>query len=204
MIITQYTINLTREMQGSQQIEQSAVDEVEYSYRDDVTVLIVDDEEDIANLYQHRVNKYYDSITAYSGEEALDKLDSTIDVVVLDRRMPGMTGGEVLSEIRDRGCDCKVIMSTAVDPTGDDVESLPYDSYMTKPIGESELIDEINKNLRVAKLNEMIRLENRLQSKIEFVAAEEHDLTSELESSELRSRLENQLERVRQYRAKLE
>jgi CheY-like chemotaxis protein len=39
--------------------------------------------------------------TAYGGHEALEELSDDVDVILLDRRMPGLSGDEVLEEVRD-------------------------------------------------------------------------------------------------------
>jgi len=75
--------------------------------------------------------------TAYSGEEALEKVDEDVDIVLLDRLLPDLPdlpGDEVLERVRERGLDCRVVMVTAVDPDFDIVE-LPVDEYIHKPVG---------------------------------------------------------------------
>ena len=61
-------------------------------------ILIVDDEPDIVETLQDRLEYYgYDVSVAYDGEEALKKTDDNPpDLVLLDIRMPGMDGMEVL------------------------------------------------------------------------------------------------------------
>ncbi len=56
------------------------------------SVLIAEDEPDLANLYTSRLEERYDVRTAYDGTEALEAIDGDIDVVLLDRRMPGLSG----------------------------------------------------------------------------------------------------------------
>ena len=79
-------------------------------------VLVVEDEPDLADLYATWLKIDYSVRTAYGGEEAVEQLDDEIDVVLLDRRMPGLSGDEVLTKIRERGIDCYVSMVTAVEP----------------------------------------------------------------------------------------
>lgn len=105
----------------------------------DVTVLVVDDETDLAELYTTFLTPEYQVRTATGGREALEKADGTVDIVLLDRRMPEMGGDEVLSELRDRGFDCQVAMLTAVEPDADIVD-MPFDEYETKPVDRGDLI----------------------------------------------------------------
>jgi DNA-binding response OmpR family regulator len=71
-------------------------------------------------------------------------MDDAVDVVLLDRRMPDMSGDEVLAAIREEGYDCKVAMVTAVDPDVDIVE-MPFDAYLTKPVQKTDLVDVIDR-----------------------------------------------------------
>ncbi|KOX95499.1 hypothetical protein AMR74_14665 [Halorubrum tropicale] len=105
---------------------------------DSVSVLIVDDEQGLADLYALYLDEGYDTRTAYDGESALDMIDDTVDVILLDRRMPGLSGDEVLAELRNQEFDQPVGMLTAVDP-GDDILEMNFDDYFLKPIDEEEL-----------------------------------------------------------------
>jgi len=111
------------------------------------TILVVDDERDLADLYAMWVGEDYEVITAYDGQTALDRVSEGIDVVLLDRHMPDITGDRVLEEIRAGGYDCWVIMVTAVDP-GLDIVELDIDDYVTKPVTRVQLT-RIIENLRV-------------------------------------------------------
>ena len=61
-----------------------------------------------------------------------------VDVVLLDRLMPGMSGDEVLETIRERRLDCRVAMVTAVEPDFD-IIPMGFDAYLTKPLRREEL-----------------------------------------------------------------
>jgi DNA-binding response OmpR family regulator len=105
------------------------------------TVLIVDDEEDLADLYAEWVEMAgYGPRTAYDGETALSALDDGVDVVLLDRRLPEMRGDRILERIRQAEFDCTVAMVTAVEPEVDIVE-MGYDEYVVKPIEQPELVE---------------------------------------------------------------
>jgi len=106
----------------------------------DPTILVVDDKENIVELYTVFLSPEYDVRTATSGTEALHEVDETVDVVLLDRRMPDMSGDEVLAKLRDRGLECPVAMVSAVEPDTDIVDK-PIDAYRLKPIDKSGLLD---------------------------------------------------------------
>ncbi|GGJ03892.1 DNA-binding protein [Halobellus salinus] len=101
-------------------------------------VLIVEDETDLADLYGIYLSDRYEVQTANDGETAMELVSEDTDIVLLDRRMPDMTGDEVLAEIRDRGIDCRVAMITAVEPDLGIVE-MPFDDYLVKPVTREDL-----------------------------------------------------------------
>ncbi|ELZ53367.1 HoxA-like transcriptional regulator [Halorubrum hochstenium ATCC 700873] len=105
-------------------------------------MLVVDDDRKTADLYAEFPDGYAVS-TAYSGAEALEILDDTVDVVLLDRRMPTMTGDDVLRSIRERDLGCRVVMVTAADPDLDVLE-LPFDDYLVKPVSPDRLRDAVS------------------------------------------------------------
>jgi CheY-like chemotaxis protein len=105
---------------------------------DHATVLLVDDEQGLLELYEVWLSDTCEVRTAGCGEAALDRMDGEVDVVFLDRRMPDLSGMEVLRELRDRGYDCPVAMLTAVHPE-DDAGDGPFDEYLTKPVDEEDI-----------------------------------------------------------------
>lgn len=102
------------------------------------TVLVVEDERELADLFADWLSTTYDVRTTYSAAGALDELDDAVDVVLLDRRLPKQSGDEVLETVRAEGYDCKVAMVTAVDPDFDTLE-LGFDTYVVKPVEREEL-----------------------------------------------------------------
>ena len=108
------------------------------SKSDKPTVLVVEDEQALIELYVRWLESEYDVRTARGGEEALEEFDQAIDMVLLDRLMPGMSGDEVLEAVRERSSECKVAMVTAVEPDFD-VLRMGFDDYLTKPIDREEL-----------------------------------------------------------------
>ncbi|WP_435073307.1 HalX domain-containing protein [Halorubrum sp. HHNYT27] len=104
-------------------------------------VLVVEDEPDLADLYAAWLDDEYRVRTAYGGQEALDQLDDVGDdvaAILLDRRMPGLSGDEVLSAVRERGIDCRVAMVTAVEPDFD-ILNMGFDDYLVKPVTSDTL-----------------------------------------------------------------
>ncbi|MFB6129140.1 MAG: HalX domain-containing protein [Halorhabdus sp.] len=133
-------------------------------------VLVVDDESDVADAYAAQLEDEYTVLTAYSGQEALETLDGTVDVVLLDRRMPGLSGDDVLERIRDRGLDCRVAMVTAVDPDFDIIE-MPFDAYVTKPVSREELFETIERLLTFQSYEQQFQELYRVSSKVATLRA---------------------------------
>jgi len=113
-------------------------------------VMIVDDNKQVVEVFDIYLRDEYRTLTATGGEEALEKVDESVDVVLLDRRMPRLSGDEVLDRIREAGYGCRVAMVTAVDPDFDIVE-MPFDDYIEKPVDEEELRSVVERLIRIAR-----------------------------------------------------
>ena len=111
-------------------------------------ILVIDDEERVGQAFALWLDDGYRVETATDGEEGLAKLTDDVDVVLLDRHMPGLSGGEVLERIREAGYGCRVAMVTAVDPDLDIVD-LPFDDYVSKPVDRETLRSVIDRLLRL-------------------------------------------------------
>ncbi|QPV61446.1 response regulator [Halosimplex litoreum] len=149
-------------------------------------VLIVDDEAEVADVYALRLRDEYDTETAYGGEEALEAVDEAVDVVLLDRRMPKVSGDDVLSTIRDRGLDTRVVMITAVDPDFDIVD-MPFDDYLCKPVQKEDLVAAIEQQLTAGRYDDRLTEYLEVTSKIALLEAEKTE--AELDDSEEVARL---------------
>ena len=119
-------------------------------------VLVVEDDEDLADFYTKWLGDEYEVRAAYGGQEALDQYDETVDVVLLDRRMPGLSGDEVLQRLRERPGDCRVAMVTAVSPEFDIVE-MAFDDYLVKPVSKDELHRTVEELLALTTYGERIQ-----------------------------------------------
>jgi len=120
------------------------------------TVLVVDDEPDVADTYAAQLQDEFIISTAYSGQEALDRIDASVDVVLLDRRMQRISGDEVLERIRERDLNCRVAMVTAVDPDFDIID-MPFDDYVIKPVSRDDLFETIDRLLTSSEYEETLR-----------------------------------------------
>lgn len=119
-------------------------------------VLIVEDEPDVAETYKLWLETDYDIRVALDGEEGLEQLDGSVDVVLLDRRMPGLSGDEVLEEMRERGLSCRVAMVTAVEPDFDILE-MGFDSYLSKPVTGDQLTETVENLLERSEYDSLLQ-----------------------------------------------
>lgn len=114
-----------------------------FSQRDGFNVLVVDDEESLADMYGKWISDVCSVETAYGGYEALDKVDGDIDLVFLDRMMPDISGETVLKKIKP-DFDCSVVLLTAKNPEKE-IASMDIDGYMTKPVTREDITEKVNK-----------------------------------------------------------
>ncbi|WP_299269554.1 response regulator [Halorientalis sp.] len=151
-------------------------------------VLLVDDEKEVADAYALRLKGVADITITYSGEEALSTVDpsSPPDVVLLDRHMPGLSGDEVLTELRDMGVRTRVIMVTAIDP-GLDILDLPFDEYLCKPVEREDVraaVDQQCQVLAYELLGEYFQLESKravIEAELPPERLNDHDGFAELD-----------------------
>jgi len=159
-----------------------------------VEILVVDDESRLADLFAAWLTSDWSVTTAYDGESALEEMQESVEIVLLDRRMPGLSGDEVLSEIRDRGYDCRVVMVTAVDPDFDIIE-MGFDDYLVKPVSKDELLDVVERVQTRSAYEADIQRYYSLVSKKSLLEAEKSD--RELEASEEYAELCDQVDSLR-------
>ncbi|MFP4457638.1 MAG: response regulator [Clostridia bacterium] len=113
-------------------------------------LLIVDDETNIRmTLKQCFSAEKYDIDMAVNGQEALKKItDNDYDVVLLDIRMPGLTGLEVLEKVRENNIDVDVVMMTAYGSVEKAVEAMKLGAidFIGKPFTPTqirEIVDDV-------------------------------------------------------------
>jgi len=135
-------------------------------------ILIVDDEETIRRLIHQRLSREgYQCSEAGSAEQALEKLAHNLtELVILDIRMPGKSGIELLPEIRANYRDTAVIMATAIaeiDIATQCMKQGAYD-YISKPFNLDEIALSVDRALQKRKLELEIRgYQQHLEQKVE-------------------------------------
>jgi len=124
-------------------------------------ILIVDDDKDLCfNLSCILKEEGHEVVTASDGKQALKTLaKSSPDLVLLDVKLPGMSGVELLEEMKKIGKNIPVIMLTASSDVKSAVKAMKlgaYD-YITKPFDDEELILIIKKALHTQYLSREVQ-----------------------------------------------
>ena len=114
-------------------------------------ILVVEDDMDIHNLIKNVIEKErYEVISAYSGTEAILLIEkNSIDLILLDLMLPGLSGEEVMKRIKN----IPIIVISAKISTEDKVNVLTIgaNDYITKPFDTNELLARIKVQLRTNK-----------------------------------------------------
>lgn len=131
-------------------------------------ILAIDDERVILSLYEKALGQFYEIRTVDKAEEGLEILGSVLfDLVLLDINMPGISGLDLLKEIRRREHDCAVIIVTVHKTVETIVDAMRSgaDDYLTKPFKIIELRHAVEKVLKLVYLERRARsLETSLQA----------------------------------------
>lgn len=113
-------------------------------------ILLVDDEPDILTFIEDSlVMEGYEVRSALSGKEALKKLDSSVDLIILDVMLPDMDGFKVCEKMRESYA-CPILFLSADNSERSRIEGLLIggDDYISKPFSLKELKARIVANLR--------------------------------------------------------
>lgn len=112
-------------------------------------ILIVDDERGIVDTMKAYFAPQYEVLTAYSGEEAIQKVERQPGLILLDINMPGMDGLTVCQTIREH-IACPILFLTARIESTDKINGFQAgaDDYIVKPVDLDELAARIAAHLR--------------------------------------------------------
>ncbi|MEG9295661.1 response regulator transcription factor [Mangrovibacillus sp. Mu-81] len=118
---------------------------------EDISILIAEDEKEIADLVAiHLEKEGYRVIKVLDGQEALHKIQSqSIDLLILDIMMPKLDGYELTRQVREQH-NMPIIFLSAKTSDFDKVQGLVIgaDDYITKPFTPIELVARVNAQLR--------------------------------------------------------
>jgi two-component system NtrC family response regulator len=137
------------------------------------TILIVDDEKNYPLILSAvLVDEGFETLTAHSGEEALELLaNSDVDLVLTDMKMPSMDGIELLEKIKQKNPELPVIMMTAYGTVEKAVEAMQKGAYnyILKPFDNDQLIIYVKKAVSLyAVVKDNQRLRNAVENQYSF------------------------------------
>jgi DNA-binding response OmpR family regulator len=114
-------------------------------------VLVIEDQEDLAELYEHALRKEgYEVSKAYTGEEGVALFeDNGADAVVLDMTLPEMHGVQTLQTIRNLNANVPVVVVTGEtsDETRQQCERLGVQQYLAKPADYRDIMGALGRAL---------------------------------------------------------
>jgi len=146
--------------------------------RRDIRLLLVDDEADFRNTLAKRMQKRgLNVLQANGGEECLSLLaEDPVDVVVMDVKMPGMSGIDALHHIRAMDIETEVILLTGHAATQDGIEGIKSGAfdYLSKPVRFEHLLGKITQahNKIIADRQEKETAEYKVRIQQQMIATE--------------------------------
>src|SRR3989337_4381747 len=127
-----------------------------------ISVLIIDDEADICEMLSHVLNQAgFVTYAAHDGNTGLEIFNEKLpSVVILDLRMPGMNGMDVLKQIKHTGIETPVIIITAHGQIQSAVEAIKHGAYnyFNKPFNNEEIVLTVEKALEERAMRQEIRM----------------------------------------------
>lgn len=161
---------------------------------EEAVVLVVEDEESLLDMYGRWLEDEYEVRLATTAPAAEKSFDESVDVVLLDRKIPGLSGGDLLTEFRGLDGRCRVAMVTGVEPDFDIID-MGFDDYLTKPVTSGQLTDAVARLLRRDEVASMTRQLFTLARKRSVLQSSKQP--AELQESEEFARLEREITRLR-------
>ena len=164
-------------------------------------VLIVDDEPGIRSGISRILTNFtvdfpfleeefdFELIEVETGEKAIEQIDSgNMDIVLLDNKLPGMDGIEVLEYINKKEYDCNVMMITSYASLDLAIKATNNGAYnfVPKPFTPQELkisMESITKNLYLRRMTKKMNTEGK-QIRFQFLSVLSHELKSPLNAIE--------------------
>ena len=135
-------------------------------------ILVVDDDPGIREAFRLVLEEEYGLVEAQDGPQAIERVQgSPVDLVLLDVRLPGMDGIEVLERIKAIDENVEVVLVTAVQTVRAAVAAMKLGAldYLTKPFDEDEILPLIRRALERRALDrEVVNLRSELARERDF------------------------------------
>ncbi|MBU1208317.1 MAG: response regulator [Proteobacteria bacterium] len=124
------------------------------------SVLVVDDELGPRESLRMILKPLYDVHTAANGQEALDCIQKEkVDLITLDIKMPGLSGMDVLRELRKLGSDAAVVIVTGYGTLTNVHDAIRYGAmdFVSKPFNVPDIVAIVNKSVAQRSYNRKIK-----------------------------------------------
>lgn len=156
---------------------------IEKNDEQEVSIVLVEDEPDIADLYKAHIDPQYNNThTIHSGERAIEFIDKNpdVDIFLVDRLLGDVNGDDIVQKIENENIDPIVAMLTAVFP-GASIFELPIDDYIMKPVTTPQLLNTLEQLEQVHEYDDKMRELYSLNAKLQ--AASRMDDEKRIQSS---------------------
>ncbi len=118
------------------------------SIRSSIKILIIDDDEDISNLFSQFLKKegfkVKSFIDPFKALEEIEQKPKSYSLIITDIRMPGMSGIELVRRICSLNQNIKVIIMSAFELDGNDLTKVGYEKFIGKPVHMRSLVEAID------------------------------------------------------------
>ena len=115
-------------------------------------IVLIEDEEDLLELSEYHLRKEGYEVTGFLSTKHVEELllEEDVDLLIVDRNLPGVEGSEFVQSLRDKGHMTPVIFVSAKDADSEIEEGFLRggDDYLTKPFNMKELLLRIKSILR--------------------------------------------------------
>jgi DNA-binding NtrC family response regulator len=149
---------------------------VQYQKNKTGSILVVDDEQGVRESLRMILKPSYNTFLSQCGEEALTFIrKNKVDLVLLDLRMPGLSGLDTLREINKINPDIDVIIITAYGSIDNAQEAIVHrvKDFITKPFDVLEVLHAVNQtiknrfdSLKVEAIFQQIKAFSELEGKV--------------------------------------
>ena len=122
-------------------------------------ILVVDDDPQILRIIKRKLAKSFEEIATTSSPEEAIRLCENVDAVLIDQKMPQISGIELMALVRKENPDLPVVIMTAFGSIEEAIESVKKGAfhYITKPINFEELNSILGRAIENKKLKEKVK-----------------------------------------------
>lgn len=104
----------------------------------DTTILLVEDNDDLAALYQRYLADTYEVWLAQTGQAALKQATPAVDLILLDYKLPDMLGTDVQEQLRSADLTMPIVLISGTDPDFISLDTEPA-AWLTKPFYKEDV-----------------------------------------------------------------